>query len=293
MSKPVLSAHFESRTPSDVRLAQMSYAERKVKPEAVVNVSIGNVSLPTNPAMMNRMFNLDAPDSPFNKGVIRYTATGGFAETQDAFINILNAQGFDTSNLEVIVTDGGSTAMELLIVGVCGPAGTDESPLMMIDPAYTNYLSFAQRLGRKTVSVKRTIDSNGKFTLPEISEIEKVIEKHKPSALLVIPYDNPTGQLYDMETIKELAGLCVKHNMWLVSDEAYRELFYLEGSDLVSIWALNNDIVPGIEVAESVLKQPQRFGTLVDYGLVLSLQIHQNLVTAAKLNTPLIYVLTP
>ena len=247
MSKPVLSAHFESRTPSDVRLAQMKYAERKVKPEAVVNVSIGNVSLPTNPAMMNRMFNLDAPDSPFNKGVIRYTATGGFAETQDAFINILNAQGFDTSNLEVIVTDGGSTAMELLIVGVCGPAGTEESPLMMIDPAYTNYLSFAQRLGRKTVSVQRTIDSNGKFTLPEISEIEKVIEESKPSALLVIPYDNPTGQLYDMETLKELAALCVKHNMWLVSDEAYRELFYVEDSELVSIWALNNDIVPGIE----------------------------------------------
>ena len=66
MSKPVLSAHFESRTPSDVRLAQMSYAERKVKPEAVVNVSIGNVSFPTNPAMMNRMFNLEAPDSPYN-----------------------------------------------------------------------------------------------------------------------------------------------------------------------------------------------------------------------------------
>ena len=45
MSKPVLSAHFESRTPSDVRLAQMKYDERKVKPQAVINVGIGNVSL--------------------------------------------------------------------------------------------------------------------------------------------------------------------------------------------------------------------------------------------------------
>lgn len=247
LNKPVLSAHFESRTPSDVRLAQMKYAERKVKPEAVLNVGIGNVSLPTNPAMMNRMFNLNAPDSPFNTGVIRYTATGGFDETKDAFINILNAQGFDTSKLQVTVTDGGSTAMELLIVGVCGPAGTGESPLMMIDPAYTNYLSFAERLGRKTVTVKRKMGTDGKFDLPELSVIEDVIRESKPSALLVIPYDNPTGQLYDMDTMKALAQLCVKYNLWMVSDEAYRELFYAEGKELVSIWGLTDKEVPGIE----------------------------------------------
>ena len=67
MSKPVLSAHFESRKPSAVRLAQMKFDERKVKPEAVINVGIGNVSLPTNPAMMERMFALNAPDSPFGR----------------------------------------------------------------------------------------------------------------------------------------------------------------------------------------------------------------------------------
>ncbi len=51
MNKPVLSTHFQSRKPSAVRLAQMKYEEREVKPEAVINVGIGNVSLPTNPAM--------------------------------------------------------------------------------------------------------------------------------------------------------------------------------------------------------------------------------------------------
>lgn len=247
MSKPVLSAHFESRVPSDVRLAQMKYAERKVKPEAVINVGIGNVSLPTNPAMQKRLFNLDAPESPFNKGVIRYTATGGFDETQEAFKNILKCEGFDTSKLHVTVTDGGSTGMELLIMGVCGPAGTDEKPLMMIDPAYTNYISFAERVGRKTVTVKRYLNEDGKFSLPEIGEIEEVIKANKPGALLVIPYDNPTGQLYDKKTLISLAELCVKYNMWMVSDEAYRELYYVEGSELVSIWGLTDKEVPGIE----------------------------------------------
>jgi len=247
MSNPILSAHFESRKPSDVRLAQMKYEERKVKPEAVINVGIGNVSLPTNPAMQKRMFDLSSPESPFNKGVVRYSTTAGTEECQNAFKNILECEGFDTSKLHVQVTDGGSAGMELLLVGLCGPAGTGERPLMMIDPAYTNYISFAERIGRKTVTVKRNLTEEGKFTLPELSEIEASIKEHNPGALLVIPYDNPTGQLFDYDALKDLAALCVKYNMWMVSDEAYRELYYEEGKSLVSVWGISDADVPGIE----------------------------------------------
>ncbi|MCK8058527.1 MULTISPECIES: pyridoxal phosphate-dependent aminotransferase [unclassified Fusibacter] len=247
MSKPILSSHFESRKPSDVRLAQMKYDERKVKPEAVINVGIGNVSLPTNPAMMKRMFELNAPGSPFENGVVRYSGTAGTLECQDAFKNILKCEGFDTSKLHVQVTDGGSAGMELLLIGVCGPAGSDEKPLMMIDPAYTNYISFAERLGRKTVTVKRQLSEDGNFDLPELSKIEESIKANNPGALLVIPYDNPTGQLYDHNTLVDLAKLCVKYNMWMISDEAYRELYYEEGKDLVSIWGLTDAEAPGIE----------------------------------------------
>jgi aspartate aminotransferase len=247
MSKPILSAHFQSRTPSGVRLAQMKYEERKVKPEAVINVGIGNVSLPTNPAMQKRMFALGAPESPFANGVVRYSTTAGYVECQDAFKNILKCEGFDTSKLLVQITDGGSSAMELLLIGVCGAAGTSDKPLMMIDPAYTNYISFAERIGRKMVTVTRSLDEKGKFSLPELNKLEEEIKIHNPGALLVIPYDNPTGQFYDSSTLKELAKLCVKYNMWMISDEAYRELFYEEGSELVSIWGITDADVPGIE----------------------------------------------
>lgn len=247
MNKPVLSAHFQSRKPSAVRLAQMKYEEREVKPEAVINVGIGNVSLPANPAMQKRMFELNAPDSPFANGVIRYTTTAGTEECREAFRNILECEGFDTSKLHFQVTDGGSAAMEVLLIGTCGPAGTGEKPLLMIDPAYTNYISFAQRTGRNTVTVKRHLSEDGKFTLPEFDKIEEVIKEHKPGALLVIPYDNPTGQLYDYEHMKALAELCVKYNMWMVSDEAYRELYYEADKPLVSIWGLSDKDVPGIE----------------------------------------------
>lgn len=247
MKKPVLSAHFESRKPSDVRLAQMKYDEREVKPDAVINVGIGNVSLPTNPAMQKRMFELNASESPFANGTIRYTGTAGTAECRDAFKNILASEGFDTSKLHFQVTDGGSTAMELLLLGVCGPAGTDEKPLMMIDPAYTNYISFAERLGRKTVTVKRHLGEDGKFNLPEMEKLEEIIKENNPGALLVIPYDNPTGQFYTYDMLKDLAELCVKHNMWMVTDEAYRELYYKEDESLVSIWGITDEEVSGIE----------------------------------------------
>lgn len=247
MNKPQMSTHFESRVPSSVRLAQIKYNERAEKPEAVINVGIGNVSLPTNPAMMERMFNLDAPSSPFKDGVIQYSSTIGFEETQQAFKNILDAEGFDTSNLFVQVTNGGSAAMELLLLGTCGPAGSDEKPLMMIDPAYTNYISFAKRVGRTTATITRTLNEDGTFSLPEMALIEKEIAQHKPGALLVIPYDNPTGQLYDYKMLKDLAALCVKYNLWMVSDEAYRELYYEPGKPLVSIWGITDQDVPGIE----------------------------------------------
>ncbi len=247
MSNPNVSAHFESRKPSAVRLAQMKYEERKVKPEAVINVGIGNVSLPTNPAMQKRMFNLNAPGSPFEKGVIRYSSTAGTEECQNAFKNILASEGFDTSKLHIQVTDGGSAGMELLLIGLCGPAGTDEKPLMMIDPAYTNYISFAERVGRKTATIKRQLGENGTFNLPSLEKIEEEIKIHKPGALLVIPYDNPTGQLYDYDDLKGLASLCVKYDMWMVSDEAYRELYYDDEKPLVSVWGLSDKDVPGIE----------------------------------------------
>lgn len=247
MKEPILSAYFESRTPSGVRLAQIKYDEREQKPEVVINVGQGNVSLPANPAMQERLFNLDAPESPFAKGVIRYSKSGGTQECRDAFKNILACEGFDTSKLIVQVTDGGSAAMELMILGVCGPAGTDEKPLMLIDPAYTNYLAFARRVGRKTVTAKRTLDQDGKFSLPSLDEIEHIIKTNNPGALLIIPYDNPTGQLYDYDQMKALAALCVKHNLWMVSDEAYRELFYTDDGELVSIWGLTDADVPGIE----------------------------------------------
>jgi aspartate aminotransferase len=242
--KPQMSAHFQSRKPSAIRLAQIRFMERTDNVTAV-NTAIGNVSLPMHPAMQERMVNLKSDESPFKDGVVKYCPTVGYKETNQAFLNIIASSGCCTDGLYSQITDGGSHAMELVILGTCGPAGSGEKPLLLIDAAYTNYKAMAVRTGRSTVSVVRTLKEDGKFTLPDIQEIEKIIEKNRPGALVVIPYDNPTGHFYDLDTMIKLGKLCVKYNMWMISDEAYRELFYVEGNTS-SIWRLSDESVPGI-----------------------------------------------
>ncbi len=244
MQAPKLSAHFESRKPSAIRTAQIEFMKRDDEVEAV-NTAIGNVSLPMHPAMQQRMRSLGEADSPFAEGVVKYSTTVGNQETCAAALNIIGSSGLATEGLRAQITDGGSAAMELLIVGVCGPAGSDEKPLLLIDAAYTNYKALAERTGRKTVSVQRSLGADGKFSLPDMSEIEATIRQTNPGALVVIPYDNPTGHYYNHAAMVELAELCVKHNLWIASDEAYRELYYGEG-EASSIWRIGEQDVPGI-----------------------------------------------
>ncbi|MCU0664043.1 MAG: pyridoxal phosphate-dependent aminotransferase [Myxococcota bacterium] len=244
MQRPQLSAHFASRQPSAIRTAQIEFMKRPDKVDAV-NTAIGNVTLPMHPAMRRRMHALGEPGSPFLGGVCEYSTTVGVAECCEAVLHVIASSGLSTAGLKAQMTDGGSAAMELLLLGVCGGAGSTERPLLLIDAAYTNYKALAQRTGRATVSVQRKLGDDGKFSLPDVSTIEATIAEHKPGCLVVIPYDNPTGHYYDHASMVELARLCVKHNLWMASDEAYRELYYVDGPPS-SIWRITEAEVPGI-----------------------------------------------
>ena len=250
LAAPQLSAHMARRQPSAIRVASIKFAQRTDGAKAI-NVAIGNVSLPMHPAMSRRLAQLGQAGQPFEDGVVRYTATVGTEESTEAFRHVIassltGAQAAAAEKLHVQVTDGGSQAMELLILACCGEPGTEERPLLLIDAAYTNYLAFAERLGRKVVSVRRELTPDGRFPLPDPETLEAAFLKHRPGAAVIIPFDNPTGALYRKEDLVALARLCVKHNCWLVSDEAYRELHYT-GEETPSVWSLSDSDVPGIE----------------------------------------------
>jgi len=239
---PSLSSHFEKRLPSAIRQAQILFAQRQDKNEVqVVNLAIGNVSLPMHPAMQKRMNELGA--NRFNDGVVKYTPSVGTDEARKAFLNIIASEGVETSHLYCMITDGGSQAMEIMMLGVCGPLS--ERPLMLLDPAYTNYIEFGKRLSIPIVSANREILEDGSFDSLNLNDIELIIQKENPSAMLVIPADNPTGQYLHQDQLNDLAKICVKHKIWMVSDEAYRQLYYEDGGSS-SIWRITDDDVPGI-----------------------------------------------
>ena len=239
---PSLSSHFEKRLPSAIRQAQIIFAQRPDKNEVqVVNLAIGNVSLPMHPAMQKRMNELGG--NRFSDGVVKYTPSVGTDEARKAFLNIIASEGVETSHLYCMITDGGSQAMEIMMLGVCGPIS--EKPLMLLDPAYTNYIEFGKRLSIPIVTANRAILADGSFDSLNLNEIELIIQKENPSAMLVIPADNPTGQYLHQDQLNDLAKICVKHNIWMVSDEAYRQLYYGDGGSS-SIWRITDDDVPGI-----------------------------------------------
>ena len=241
---PEISPHFQGRAPSAIRLAQILFAQRPDRAQVeVINVAIGNVSLPMHPAMQARMRSLGAPGSPFADGVVKYTPSVGTEEAQAAVLNVLAAGGFSTDGLQCVVTDGGSQAMSLMVLGVCGPGS--ERPLMLLDPAYTNYVDMARRANVPIVSVRRELRSDGAFAPPDLEQLEAAIRTHRPRGLVVIPADNPTGQLLPQSVLADMARLCVQHDLWMVSDEAYRQLHYTDEA-VPSIWALTEAEVPGI-----------------------------------------------
>lgn len=246
VQEPQMSHYYKNKKPSGVRMANLKFEKREDQVD-LINGAIGNVSLPMHPKMIERLHHIGQPGSGFEEGIVKYAETSGHPETKAAFRNVIAQLDFDVSNLEVLVTDGGSLAMEIALLGICGEPGKDEKPLLMFDPSYTNYNSLANRIGRKTVTVARQFSEEGHFTFPEVEEIEAVIKREQPGGILVIPYDNPTGQMMDAEVLKAIAELCVKHNLWLLSDEAYRGLFYNEERELISIWGLTDKEVPGIE----------------------------------------------
>ena len=123
----------------------------------------------------------------FKDGVIKYTPTVGTKEAQDAFLNILKSENINVKGIDCLITDGGSAAMELMLLGVCGPASG--KPIMLLDPTYTNYDEFSKRLSIPTITSNRTLNNDGSFEPLDIDLIESIIKEKNPLGIVIIPYD--------------------------------------------------------------------------------------------------------
>ena len=134
--------------------------------------------------------------------------------------------------------------MELMLLGVSGARSSE--PIMVIDPLYTNYVEFAKRLSIPMISLERNLNENGLFGDLDSIKIREKINEYSPNGILIIPADNPTGLQMSQKTINEIAKICVEKDIWLVSDEAYRNIYFSRNGPS-SIWQISNTDVPGIQ----------------------------------------------
>tara|TARA_Y100000591_G_scaffold333107_1_gene373784 strand:+ start:163 stop:1470 length:1308 start_codon:yes stop_codon:yes gene_type:complete len=244
---PSISEHYIKRKPSAIRKAQILFESRRDKSDVeVINLAIGNISLPMHPSMLSRLKDIGDSDSPFSNGIVQYSKSEGTEECKDAILNSIYAELTRniSKDINCVITDGGSQAMELMLLGVSGTKGSES--IMVIDPLYTNYVEFANRLSVPIITLERNFNKDGSFGDLDIIEIRNKIIENNPKGILIIPADNPTGLQMSQILINEIAKICVEKDIWFISDEAYRNIYFSDNGPS-SIWQISNTDVPGIE----------------------------------------------
>ena len=243
---PIISEHYINREPSAIRKAQILFESRQDYYDVeVINLAIGNISLPMHPAMISRLKDIGKRHSPFVDGIVQYSTSEGTEECKTAIINSINAEISQSISkyANCVVTDGGSQAMELMLLGVSGTKSN--KTIMVIDPLYTNYVELAKRLSTRMISLERDMNTDGSFGDVDILKIRKKIDEEDPNGILIIPADNPTGLQISQNSINDIAKICVEKDIWLISDEAYRNIYFTDNGPS-SIWQISNTDVPGI-----------------------------------------------
>jgi aspartate aminotransferase len=157
----------------------------------------------------------------FKTDIVLYAPSAGLPETIEAWRTYYHSHGLHVEPEEIIITSGGSEALMFAIMAACDP--NDE--IIVFEPFYTNFAGFAAIADVNLVPVNLTID-NG-FALPDIEVIKsKITDKTK--AIILNNPNNPTGVVYSRQEIQKIVNLCFRHDLFLISDEVYREFIFDE-----------------------------------------------------------------
>jgi len=151
--------------------------------------------------------------------VLAYSRSEGSEEYRTKIANYYKKNDIHVTSDEIIVTTGGSEALIFTIGSITDPG--DE--IIIPEPFYANYNGFATSNNVTVVPVVSKIDDG--FALPKIEDFEKLITS-KTKAILICNPNNPTGYLYSKEEIEKLKVLVLKHDLFLIADEVYREFVY-------------------------------------------------------------------
>jgi len=207
-----LSRRAESMQSSPIRKLASIAERRKQQGIKVYHLNIGQPDLPTPPVVFETIRTLQL-------STIAYAPSNGLPQAISAWKTYLAHHGLHFNENEIIVTAGGS---EAIIFALCTVCDTDDE-VIVFEPFYTNYNGFASIANVRLRPVALSIE-NG-FHLPPLEEIERHITS-RTKAILICNPNNPTGTIYSRKELEKLVTLCLQHNLFLLSDEVYREFAY-------------------------------------------------------------------
>ena len=191
--------------------------------------------------------------------ILAYAPSEGSEQFRDKLVNYYKKHHIEVDSDNIVVTTGGSEALLFTIGSIADPG--DE--IIIPEPFYANYNGFSTASGVKVVPVTSKIEDN--FSLPKIEEFEKLITK-KTKAILICNPGNPTGYLYSEEEIQKLKRIVLKHDLFLIADEVYREFTYdgLEHTSIMSLKGLEQHAI----IIDSVSKRYSMCGARI--GCIVS-----------------------
>ena len=221
--------------------------EAKRKGRKVYHLNIGQPDIPTPEVALNALRNI-------NLKVLEYSHSAGNESYRRKLVAYYRKIGINIDHTEMLITTGGSEAIIFALLSCINPG----EEVITQEPFYANYNGFATIAGINIVPVTSYIKDD--FALPPISDIEKKITS-KTKGIIICNPNNPTGYLYSKEELLHLKEIVKKHDLFLFSDEAYREFCY-DGADHFSAMNLD-DIQNNVILLDSVSKRYSECGVRI------------------------------
>ena len=249
---PVLSLKGKMMPASPIRKLVPFSEEAKKRGTKVYHLNIGQPDIETPENVMNKIRNTDLK-------VLEYSHSAGMISYRKKLVEYYKKFGIEVTTEEMIVTTGGSEAI-LFAMNSCLDPGDE---IIIPEPFYANYNGFSLTSGVIIRPINSVIE-NG-FALPQIKAFEDAITPHTKAIMICNP-NNPTGYLYSKEELESLREIVLKHDLFLFSDEVYREFTY-DGRQHHSVMNLKG-VEENVILLDSISKRYSACGARI--GVLIS-----------------------
>ncbi len=259
---------------SPIRKLAPFAAQAKQRGIKVYHLNIGQPDLPTPQEGLDALKHID-------RTVLEYSPSQGYQSYLDKLVGYYAKYGIPLSPDNIIVTTGGSEALQFAFLGCFNPG--DE--LIVPEPVYANYMGFAKEMGVIVRTITTKIDDG--FALPPVEEFEKLINA-RTRAIMICNPNNPTGTLYSRHELEQIRDLVKTYDLYLIADEVYREYVY---SDEPYVSALHLEgIEQNVVLIDSVSKRYSECGIRIGAFITRNMELRNAVLKfgQARLSPPLI-----